>query len=129
MYCKNCGVELVSGTSICVDCGTDVGLGNSYCANCGVEVDPMATTCIGCGANLKKAAKGGKGGIPLDPSKRTVIAVIALLLGAFGVHNFILGETKRGIRKIVLTCFCGIGGILALVEFVQILLGTYTIKR
>ena len=36
-----------------------------------------------------------------------------------------MGESKKGITKIVASLLCGIGGILALIDFVKILSGSY----
>ena len=52
------------------------------------------------------------------------MAIICFLLGGFGIHNFMMGETKKGILRLV-TCWCGVGGILALVDFVKILMDSY----
>lgn len=36
-----------------------------------------------------------------------------------------MGETKKGIFKICMSLLCGIGGILALIDFVKILTDSY----
>ena len=38
---------------------------------------------------------------------------------------FIMGETKKGVFKIVMTFLCGIGGILALIDLIKIAVGSY----
>jgi len=49
--------------------------------------------------------------------KKITAGVCGILLGAFGVHKFILGYTTQGIIQIVITiCTCGIGGIIGLIE-------------
>ncbi len=56
------------------------------------------------------------------------IAIIAIVLGSFGVHNFLMGETKKGIIKLVGTIFCGIvGPALAAYDWVRIVLDKYTV--
>ncbi len=43
--------------------------------------------------------------------------ICGILLGAWGVHKFILGYTQEGIIQIVITVVtCGIGGIVGLIE-------------
>lgn len=50
-------------------------------------------------------------------SKRVLAGVLAIVLGGFGVHKFILGYTKEGVIHLVITLFtCGAGGIIGLIE-------------
>lgn len=49
-------------------------------------------------------------------NKKIVAGILGILLGCFGVHKFILGYTKEGIIHIVLSLFCGLGGMLGLIE-------------
>lgn len=56
-----------------------------------------------------------------------LMAVIAWLVGCFGVHCFMFGETKKGIVRIVATLVCGLGCILALIDAIMIALDKYTI--
>lgn len=50
-------------------------------------------------------------------SKRIIAGVLAILLGSFGVHKFVLGYSKEGIIQVVVTIVtCGIGGLIGLVE-------------
>ena len=39
-----------------------------------------------------------------------------------------MGEKKKGIIKIILSFVCGIGGILALIDFIKILTDTYEVE-
>ena len=48
--------------------------------------------------------------------KKLVAGILAILLGAFGIHKFYLGYITAGIIQIVLSFLCGIGGIIGLVE-------------
>jgi len=50
-----------------------------------------------------------------DAPSRIVIALLALFLGNFGVHRFMLGDTTGGIIRLVI---CGGCGIISLVEAV-----------
>lgn len=49
-------------------------------------------------------------------NKKIVAGILAILLGAFGIHKFYLGYTKAGIIQLILSLVCGIGGILGLIE-------------
>lgn len=49
--------------------------------------------------------------------KRVTAGVLGILLGAWGIHRFYLGDTMGGILRIVITIFtCGIGGVIGLIE-------------
>jgi TM2 domain-containing membrane protein YozV len=39
-----------------------------------------------------------------------------VLCGAFGIHRFILGDTKGGLIRLLLCFACGIGTIIGFVE-------------
>ena len=121
MYCTNCGKEMNDNQAICLNCGVKTGVGKAYCGNCGSAVAPEADVCMNCGVALKKAA-GDLGG-----QSKTTMALVCFFLGGIGVHNFIVGETKKGIVKIVASMCCGIGGILALIDFIKILMDKYVV--
>ena len=54
---------------------------------------------------------------PPGAEKKIVAGICGILLGAWGVHKFILGYTKEGIIQIVITIFtCGIGGLIGFIE-------------
>jgi TM2 domain-containing membrane protein YozV len=52
---------------------------------------------------------------PYRSEKKVAAGVLAILLGAFGVHKFYLGYTKAGIIQILLSLLC-IGGLIGLIE-------------
>ena len=120
MYCKNCGQEMNENQAICLSCGVKTGEGNKFCANCGQTVEPGASVCLNCGVAIKKAGN-------LAGKDKITIALLCFFLGGFGVHNFVMGETKRGITRIVATFCCGLGGVLALIDFVKILIDKYDV--
>lgn len=121
MYCKNCGEQMNDNQAICIKCGVKVGEGNAYCANCGKDIAPNAEVCLSCGVAVKKAVNYGG-------YDKIVLALICFFLGGIGIHNFMLGETKKGIVKIVLSFCFGIGAILALIDFVKILTDKYEVN-
>ena len=107
--------------AICLKCGVKTGDGVAFCPNCGGAVNSDAQFCLNCGAALKKAAGD------LNGQDKIVMILICLFLGGWGIHNFIMGETKKGIFKIVMSFVCGIGGILAIIDLVRIAMGTYVV--
>lgn len=110
--------------AICLKCGVKVGDGNGFCANCGNALAPNADVCLNCGVAVKKT---GANGDYLNGQDKIVIALICFFLGGIGIHNFMLGETKKGIVKIALSFCFGIGAILALIDFVKILTDKYVV--
>ena len=122
MFCKNCGTALNENQAICLNCGVKVGEGNTFCPNCGNATTPDAEFCMNCGVALSKA-KGDLGG-----KDKLTMALICFFLGGLGVHNFMMGETKKGIVKLVASfCLVGLGGILALIDFIKILTDNYVV--
>lgn len=50
-------------------------------------------------------------------SQRIVCGILGILLGAWGVHRFILGDVTGGIIRIAITLVtCGAGGLIGLIE-------------
>ena len=119
MFCKNCGQMLNDGQQVCLNCGVKAGSGSAFCANCGNQVTPGADVCTKCGASVKA---GGFG-----KYDKMTIALICFFLGGLGIHNFMLGENKKGIVRIVASLCFGLGYILALIDFVKILTDNYTV--
>ena len=124
MFCKNCGVEMNDNQAICIKCGVKVGDGTTFCANCGNPVsDPNAEYCLQCGVAHKKTS----GSDYLGGKDKITIALICFFLGGLGIHNFMMGETKKGIVKIVASLCFYLGGILALIDFIKILTDKYEV--
>ena len=123
MFCKNCGEAMNDNQAICLKCGVKTGDGNAYCANCGESIDANAAVCLKCGVAVKKAAEGDLAG-----KDKITIALVCFFLGGLGIHNFMMGETKKGVVKIVLSmCLAGLGGILALIDLIKILMDKYVV--
>ncbi len=60
----------------------------------------------------------------MEPKKKMVAGLLGIFLGGFGAHQFYLGNTKRAIIEIVVTCVtCGIGGWWGIIEGIMILMG------
>ena len=128
MYCKNCGEQMNDNQAICLKCGVAVNQGKSFCKYCGQPVNAEQAVCLNCGCKIEdtKAAVVNGGG-NLNGQDKMTMALICFFLGGFGVHNFMMGEKKKGILKIVLSLCCGIGGILALIDFIKILMDKYVV--
>lgn len=121
MYCKNCGEMMNDNQAICVKCGVKTGEGSNFCQSCGNPMNPGADICLACGVAQKKADN-------LAGHDKITMALLCFFLGGIGVHNFMMGESKKGIFKIVMSLCFGIGAILALIDFVRILTDKYEIN-
>ena len=109
--------------AICLKCGVKTGEGTGFCANCGKELPANADVCMNCGVAVKKQAATGD----LNGQDKIVMIIVCLFLGGLGIHNFMMGESKKGVFKIIMSLCCGIGGILALIDLVKLAMGTYVV--
>ena len=132
MYCKTCGAEMNENQVICLACGCAKGTGKKFCANCGKELSENAVACLNCGVSadfgsekMIKSNGVADGWCPADKEKIVAI-LLAFFVGGFGIHNFYLGETKKGILRLC-TCWLFIGGILAFIDFIKMLIGSYKV--
>lgn len=119
MYCKNCGNVMDPNAAICVKCGCAKGVGTAYCANCGQTVQPGAAVCTVCGCALTAAAPTVGCG-----KSKLVAGLLGLFLGGWGIHNFYLGNIKKGVLQIVVSLVtCGLGSLWGFIEGILILCG------
>ena len=71
--------------------------------------------------NYYQQKDGGFSSQPPQENKKIVAGVCGILLGAFGVHKFILDYTKEGVIMLLVSLLtCGFGatvmGIIGLIE-------------
>lgn len=94
-----------------------------FCEKCGKEIMAGAAFCDECGAAVKKEINW------LEGENKLIIILIAIFCGAFGIHNFAMGETKKAILRILGSLLCGIlGYILAWYDIVKLANGTYNVN-
>lgn len=122
MFCKNCGKEINENQAICLSCGVKKGEGTTFCENCGQPVAAGSDVCLSCGVAVKKSGAGDLAG-----KDKTTMIIICLLLGGFGIHNFMMGEAKKGVLKIVLSFCFGVSYILALIDLIKICTDKYEV--
>lgn len=125
MFCKNCGKEIDNLAAVCVHCGVAVGNGTKFCQNCGSELPEGAVVCVHCGVAVSNAAPVAPAA---DAKSKVAAGLLAIFLGAYGIHNFYLGYTKRAVIQLlisVLSCFTlsVVSGIWALIEGIFYLIG------
>ena len=118
-----------------------------FCTNCGAPLEDGK--CASCGnggtkkaAEVKTEEKETKNeetrventSTNNEPKNRWVAVVLAcpFLIGCFGIHNFYLGNTSKGVAQLLITILgsflCGLGPIVtwvwSLIEFIQLLTGS-----
>lgn len=84
--------------------------GKKFCTNCGMEIDIKAEICPKCGVR-QPGYYANSGAI----SGRIVAAILAILLGDFGIHKFYLGQIGWGILYLLFS-WTGIPAIVGIVE-------------
>ena len=121
MYCRNCGQELKAHQDVCLNCGVFVGSGEVYCKNCGQKAHEDFDVCLHCGEKLNAKKE-------LNGYDKTTILLLCIFLGFIGIHNFVMGETWRGVLKIICIFICGISWILTLIDVIKIATNNYVAK-
>lgn len=127
MFCRNCGEPMNDNQAICLKCGVETGKGKAHCANCGAPVAENASVCLSCGVAIKPEGGSGNGKYDVNGKDKLMMALLCFFLGGIGIHCFLLGENKKGIFRIIMSFLCGIGGIIALIDFIKILMGKYVV--
>ncbi|MBR6072941.1 MAG: NINE protein [Bacilli bacterium] len=118
-----------------------------FCTNCGAPLED-GKECTSCGNGTKKATEvkveeknneskaNNTTSTSTNSGAKNKVAAIVLacpfLIGGFGIHNFYLGYTNKGIAQLLLTLvgwiLCGLGPVVAwiwaLVDFIQLLSGS-----
>lgn len=100
-----------------------------FCKYCGAEIDDNSIYCSKCGQKLDE--NGGyadsfhDGSINLGPNvkgkNKIIAAILALVVGDFGIQHFYLGNNTAGILSCVFF-WTGIPAIIGLVQGVLMLL-------
>lgn len=91
-----------------------------HCRGCGKEIHETATTCPQCGAPQRLEVQNGASEKRMLPA-----AILCFFLGFLGVHRFYVGKIGTGILQLL--TFGGFG-IWALVDFIMIVIGSFTDK-
>jgi len=98
------------------------------CPRCGRTADDLSQFCPGCGYNFISGSQqfnqqpytvGDNAFDPCGPEgkARGVAALLAILLGTFGIQYFYLGKAMAGLITIVLSIVtCGLWGVVMLIQ-------------
>lgn len=133
MNCKNCGASLRQGTTRCVKCGSHIEWPSQPQA-----AAPPPPQVVDVPQQQGHPAQPAMPQQPIamgPPKSKVAAALLAFFLGCFGIHNFYLGFTGRGVAQLLITVLslsCGYGVIItwiwAFIEFILILTGSITDK-
>lgn len=97
----------------------------SFCHKCGAPVEDSATFCPKCGTSLQaQPASPLDSKVPSD-GRWLIALLLCFFLGCLGIHRFYVGKTGSGIAMLLT---CGGCGIWALVDFIMILVNSFTDK-
>ena len=100
-----------------------------FCANCGSQLEDNSEFCPSCGTNQNGGATPQQNmnnniNNNAQATSKLVAGLLGLFLGGWGIHNFYLGYTNKGITQIFVTIFtCGIGSLWGFIEGIMILAG------
>ena len=118
MHCRTCGKEVDENAVACMSCGCDPRNGDEFCPNCGAAVSTAQVVCVKCGVALKHSATlSGCDG----KKDKAVAGLLAIFLGALGIHEFYLGNNTSAIIRLAITILtCGWGGaILGIISLIE----------
>ena len=97
----------------------------SFCPKCGAPVEDSATFCPKCGTSLQaQPASPLDSKVPSD-GRWLIALLLCFFIGCLGIHRFYVGKTGSGIAMLLT---CGGCGIWALVDFIMILVNSFTDK-
>jgi TM2 domain-containing membrane protein YozV len=129
MFCKSCGKEIPEGQELCEECAAKEAetvvetktVENSTSTN---EIPAQEATVVNNTNNTNKNPNQ-------DPNAKSKMAagLLGILLGSFGVHNFYLGYTGKGVAQLLISLLsCGtlaiVSSVWGLIEGIMILTGS-----
>ena len=110
---------------------------SKFCSSCGTELEDNENFCHSCGANQNSETTNNTNpqdetntvntAQPANPQAKSkvVAGLLGIFLGGWGIHNFYLGNTNRGIVQIIVSLVtCGIGSLWGFIEGIMILAGS-----
>lgn len=92
-----------------------------FCRNCGAEVNENAAICTRCGAWINE--RPNEQNNQKEKTEWLIVLLLCFFLGCLGIHRFYVGKTGTGIVQLLT---CGGCGIWALIDFIMILVGSFT---
>lgn len=90
-----------------------------FCRACGKQIHQSATACPGCGATQSPV------GMSATDKRILPAMLLCFFVGFLGVHRFYVGKVGTGIIQLFTL---GGFGIWALIDFIMIVVGSFTDK-
>ncbi len=110
---------------MCNSCGTVVDDNFQNCPNCGAVVVAQQTATPNMQQPSYQQPAYQQAGVYPEQKSKMAAGLLGIFLGAWGIHNFYLGNTGRGVAQIIVSLVtCGIGSIWGLIEGIMILTGS-----
>lgn len=104
MHCIDCGKKLSGAYNKCHKCQSEYAGSKHYCPSCGGGNHKTAKSCHHCGRSIEHDYEHILRAPSYKPKKRIIAAILALFLGAFGIHDKYLGFSKRARQKLIWFC-------------------------
>ena len=105
-----------------------------FCTNCGEKLEEKDAFCSKCGSSVGDNKSTTRTEVISDPNAKSKLGagLLAIFVGAFGVHNFYLGYNGKAVAQLLLTLvgwiLCGLGPLAAVIwsfiEGIMILAGS-----
>ena len=124
-YCPNCGTENVDTNMVCTNCG--VAFVQQAAPTPVAPVQQAAPTEMAAAPVIEQPVAPVQQAAPVQSGAKSKVAagLLGLFLGGFGIHNFYLGNSKKGAIQIVVTLVtCGLGSWWGFIEGIMILAGS-----
>lgn len=141
VICDECGQEMPATVDACPNCGCP----NAKKGNTDVKAHPVLTNCSeGTNKRVQRFLIENRKNLPQSKFEEirkqlfvlneqqwesvelvsfkdpTLLLVLSILVGEFGVDRFILGDIKNGVFKLLLTLCCGVGVIWWIIDLFKI---------
>ena len=107
-FCRKCGIKLAEGAKYCSSCGTSC---QETTANNNTIVQPQPTIVYVQSPQQQNVYVRG-----VEKSKGITL-LLCFFLGGFGIHQFYIGNTVKGVTYLLFCWICYITGIIALIDF------------
>ncbi len=119
-HCSQCSTTSDTDGGFCPVCGATFEGIARRCPHCSVVSTASGRFCSSCGGAYSPGAVQPSAGQP-SSGKRLAAGLCGILIGALGIHKFVLGYTTAGLIMLLVSILtCGIGaipmGIIGLIE-------------
>ena len=116
MFCSKCGFQNNQGEMFCKQCGKPIDDGQELCEDCAKNANAQQAT---------QNTTSNSSTVTPESKSKLAAGLLGIFLGGWGIHNFYLGFTGKGIAQIIVTIVtCGIGSLWGFVEGILILTGS-----